>query len=66
MPSLEIPGIRATNTAKAIETIAINKISNPIAISIEHENHTLAALVRSVTLILLAFGLIHLQEILFL
>ena len=50
MPSLEIPGIRATNTAKAIETIAINKKPNPIAIPIEHENHMLAAVVRFVTL----------------
>jgi hypothetical protein len=50
MPSLEIPGIRATNTAKAIETIAINKKPNPIAIPIEHENHMLAAVVRFITL----------------
>jgi hypothetical protein len=58
MPRLEIPGIRAINTAKAIETIAI---------PIEHENHILAAVVRFVTLILLAFlGLVQLQEILFL
>jgi hypothetical protein len=61
MPSLEIPGIRATNTAKAIETIAINKKPNPIAIPIEHENHIPAAVVRFVTL-----GLVQLQEILFL
>ena len=50
-PILEILGIRATNTAKAIATIPMKKKPNPNAIPMEHENHILAAVVKFVTLL---------------